>query len=305
MKDTWLNSGSGSDPLSEAIIKRHKMSILKYFVTLASFIGALGGSILAYAQENVADESMNPLSTVVSVPIENNTLFNIGPNQSTLNVLNVKPVIPVKLGKWNLINRVVAPLIYTQGQTDSVDDSIYLGNGNPGSFGLGSAFGLADVSYQGFITSAKSGKTSWGFGGSLVMPTHTEDRFGTDKWSAGPAAVMFTTRGNWAIGLIMENIWSFAGDSDAPDVNVFSAQLAINYKLKNNWYLTTAPLIAANWESEPDNRWTVPLGGGIGRVFKLNKMAVAIDAGAYYNVEKPRFADDWYTQVLVNFLFPK
>ena len=107
------------------------------------------------------------------------------------------------------------------------------------------------------------------------------------------------------LGLIAENIWSFAGDSDALDVNVFSAQVAINYKLENGWYLTSAPLIAANWEESSDNRWTVPLGGGIGRIIKLEKMAVAIDAGAYYNVEKPRFADDWYTQILVNFLFPK
>ena len=99
---------------------------------------------------------------------------------------------------------------------------------NPGSFGFGSAFGLGDITYQGFITSKKSGAVSWGLGGSLAMPTHTDDRFGTNKWSAGPAAVMFATPGNWVIGLIVENIWSFAGDSDAGDVNVFSGQVAAN-----------------------------------------------------------------------------
>ncbi len=278
---------------------------LKQLVTLIAFLGGVGAFAHAQSQENIASESMNPLSTVVSIPFENNTLFNMGPAQSTVNVLNVKPVIPVNLGNWNLINRLVVPLIYTQGQTDLVEDSIYLGAGNPGSFGLGSAFGLADITYQGFITPAKSGKVSWGLGGSLVVPTHTDDRFGTNKWSTGPAVVLFSNLDNWVLGLIAENIWSFAGDSDAPDVNVFSAQVAINYKLKNGWYLTSAPLIAANWEESSDNRWTVPLGGGIGRVIKLDKMAVAIDAGAYYNVEKPRYADDWYTQILVNILFPK
>ena len=34
-------------------------------------------------------------------------------------------------------------------------------------------------------------------------------------------------------------------------------------------------------------------------------MAVAIDVGGYYNVEKPRFANDWYSQILFNFLLPK
>ena len=280
------------------------MSRMQRLVAVFPLLGALG--MATYAQpQDMADESMNPLSTVISVPIENNTLFNVGPDQSTVDVLNIKPVFPVNLGTWNLINRMVVPLVYTQGQTDIVDDSFFIGVGNPGSFGLGSAFGLGDITYQGFITPAKSGKISWGLGGSLAFPTHSEDRFGTNKWTAGPAAVMFTTTGNWVIGLIAENRWSFAGDSDAADVNVFSAQFAINYKLKNRWYLTTAPLISANWEQDSDNRWTVPLGGGLGRIFKLNKMGIAIDAGAYYNVEKPRFADDWYTQVLVNFLFPK
>ncbi len=281
------------------------MHRLRQFLTVVAILGGMGGLAHAQSQENMASESMNPLSTVVSIPFENNTLFNMGPAQSTVNVLNVKPVIPVNLGSWNLINRLVVPLIYTQGQTDLVEDSIYLGVGTPGSFGLGSAFGLADITYQGFITPAKSGKVSWGLGGSLVAPTHTDDRFGTNKWSTGPAVVLFSSLDNWVLGLIAENIWSFAGDSDALDVNVFSAQVAINYKLENGWYLTSAPLISANWEESSDNRWTVPLGGGIGRIIKLEKMAVAIDAGAYYNVEKPRFADDWYTQILVNFLFPK
>jgi len=249
---------------------------------------------------------MNPLSTVISVPFENNTLFGTGPSKSTINVLNVKPIFPVSMGKFNLINRLTLPVIYTEGQAEGVTGDFTSGMGNPGSFGFGKAFGLADVTYQGFITPAKSGKLAWGLGGSLVIPTHTEVRFGTDKWSAGPAVVMFTSTGNWILGAIAQNIWSFAGDSDAADVNIFSAQIAINYKLKNRWYLTTAPLITANWEVDKKDRWTVPLGGGVGRLFKLKgKKAVAIDVGAYYNVEVPRFANNWYSQVLVNFLFPK
>ena len=249
---------------------------------------------------------MNPLSTVISVPFENNTLFGTGPAKSTVNVLNIKPIFPVNMGNWNLINRITVPIVYTQGQDELVDGDFTRGQGNPGSFGLGRKFGLADITYQGFITSKKKGKVALGLGGSLVIPTHTAARFGTDKWSAGPAVVMFTSTGNWILGAIAQNIWSFAGDSDAADVNVFSAQVAINYKLKNRWYLTSAPLITANWEVERGNRWTVPLGGGIGRIFKLEgKKAVAIDVGAYYNVEVPRFANNWYSQILVNFLFPK
>jgi hypothetical protein len=254
---------------------------------------------------DLAEDSMNPLGTVISLPFENNTLFNLGPSNSTANVLNIKPIFPVDVGNWNLINRVIVPVVYAQGQDDIVDDDFSWGNGNPGSFGIGSAFGLGDTTYQGFITPKKSGKVAWGLGGSIVVPTHTKVRFGSDKWSAGPALVAFAPINNWVLGGILQNIWSVAGDSDAADINVFSAQLTVNYKLKNRWYLTTSPLITANWEAPKDNRWTVPLGGGIGRVFKMEKKAIAVDVGAYYNVESPRFANDWYSQILVNFLFPK
>lgn len=267
----------------------------------------IAGSAYAGSKENLAEESMNPLSTVISVPFENNTLFGTGPAKSTVNILNVKPIFPVNIGKWNLINRLTIPILYTEGQDKDISGNLPPGMGNPGSFGFGKASGLADVTYQGFITPAnKSGKLAWGLGGSLVIPTHTEPRFGADKWSAGPAVVIFTSTGNWILGAIAQNIWSFAGDSDVADVNVFSAQVSVNYKLKNRWYLTSAPLVTANWKVDRKDRWTVPLGGGIGRLFKLKgKKAVAIDIGAYYNVEVPRFANNWYSQVLVNFLFPK
>ena len=261
-------------------------------------------SVYAEPKSDITEESMNPLSTVISVPFENNTLFNLGPSNSTANVLNIKPIFPTNFDNWNLINRVIVPIVYTQGQDEEILDDINWG-GNPGSLGLGSAYGLADITYQGFITPAKSGEVAWGLGGSLIMPTHTEQRFGSDKWSAGPAVVIFSSPGNWVLGMIAQNVWSFAGDSDAADVNYFSTQIAVNYKLKNRWYLTTAPLIVANWEANEVNRWTVPLGGGVGRILKLEGRAVAIDVGAYYNVEKPRFANDWYLQILVNFLFPK
>ncbi len=274
------------------------------FILLLSVIP---GSLFAkaYAADST-DESMNPLSTIISVPFENNTSFGVGPSKSTINVLNIKPVFPVSLGDWNLINRVTVPIVNTEGQDEEIIASYTGGMGNPGSLGLGKASGLADITYQAFITSAKSGDVAWGFGGSLVIPTHTEARFGADKWSAGPAAVMFTTPGNWVIGGIAQNIWSFAGDNDEIDVNIFSLQVAVNYKLKNRWYLTSAPLISSNWKEEKGNRWTVPLGGGVGRIFQLkNKKALAIDVGAYYNVKAPQFADAWYSQVLFNFLFPK
>jgi hypothetical protein len=49
------------------------------------------------------------------VPFENNTSFSEGPEDATVNVLNLKPVYPLNLGDWNLINRGIFPVIY-QGE---------------------------------------------------------------------------------------------------------------------------------------------------------------------------------------------
>lgn len=281
-------------------------------LALASLLAAGAGEVRAQTQDALEAESMNPLGKLVMLPIENNTLFGVGPAKATANVLNIKPVFPLNFGDWNLINRVTLPLVWTEGQGELAPGTL------PSQTGVGgeqvvnlacckdSGSGVGDINYQAFASPAKAGAVAWGVGGGLVMPTASQRRFGADKWSAGPAFVLTASPGKWVLAGIVQNIWSFAGSDEVPDVNVFSAQLSVNYLLGGGWYLTTAPLITADWNAESANRWTVPLGGGVGRVFRLEgKKAVAVDFGAYYNVERPNFVNRWYSQLLVSFLFPK
>ena len=105
------------------------------------------------------------------------------------------------------------------------------------------------MTYKGFFSPAKSAKWIWGVGPALVLPTATEDRYASDKWSAGVSAVALSMPGKWVVGVLAQNVWSFAGDSDAADVNKFVFQYFINYNLDNGWYLTSTPVITANWEA--------------------------------------------------------
>jgi hypothetical protein len=76
--------------------------------------------------------------------------------------------------------------------------------------------------------------------------------------------------------------------------------------MKGGWYLTTAPTITANWEADDsDDKWTVPFGGGVGRVFKIGKQHVNFRVGGYYSVKKPDHASDWNLQTQLTFMFPK
>lgn len=111
--------------------------------------------------------------------------------------------------------------------------------------------------------------------------------------------------GNWVYGVLAQNVWSFAGDSNAADVNKFLFQYFLNYNLGDGWYLTSTPVITANWEATSDNEWTVPLGGGAGRLVKYGKLPVDYKLTVYKHVEKPDFGADWNVQFTVKFLFPK
>jgi hypothetical protein len=204
------------------------------------------------------------LGTIISALFENNFNFGIGPSDTTAYVLNMKPVYPVNLGDWNLINRFIAPVIYSERQDVLIPPGTSIDSGYAGIIGLaqGSAFGLGDMTYQGFFGPAKPGKWIWGVGPALVLPIATEDRYASDKWSAGASAVALTMPGKWVAGVLAQNVLSFAGDSDASDVNKFLFQYFINYNLDNGWYLSTTPVITANWEASSGNKWTIPFGGG-------------------------------------------
>jgi len=269
----------------------------------------VGGSILTTAAraedkgaKDLAKASQNPVSSLISVPFENNVNFNAGPGKGTNNVLSVKPVYPLGLTEnWNLINRAIVPLIYLDEQEFDVPTP----TGVPLTVKLDDKFGLGDITYQGFISPAKPGKFIWGVGPTVVFPTGTDDRLTSDKWSAGPAVVGLIMPGHWVLGALVSNVWSFAGDSDAADVNAFTGQYFINYNLPKGWYLTVAPTITANWKADRDNTWTVPFGGGFGRVFKIGKLPLKIKLAAYYNVVRPDFASNWTLQGAITFLFPK
>jgi hypothetical protein len=251
---------------------------------------------------DLAKASQNPVSSLISVPFELNVNFNSGPDNKTNYILNVKPVYPLGLTEnWNLINRLIVPVKYLSEQNFDIP----LPTGQDLPVTIDSEFGLGDITYQGFLSPAKPGKLIWGAGPMLVMPTGTDDRLGSDKWAAGPSVVALMMPGSWVVGGLVSNIWSFAGDSDAGDINLFSFQYFINYNMKGGWYFSISPTITANWEASSDNTWTVPVGGGFGRVFKIGRQPVNAKVAGYYNAVRPDHASDWTFQTTITFMFPK
>ena len=247
---------------------------------------------LARAQDDteLAKQTQNPVADLISVPFQNNLNFGAGPGDDLQYILNVQPVIPFRLTQdWNLISRTIMPLIYQPELAP----------------GFGDVFGLGDIQQSLFLSPARPGKLIWGIGPIFQFPSATDDALGQGKWGAGPTAVALTFHGPWVFGALINNVWSFAGDSDRPDVNQLLLQPFVNYNLPDAWYVGSVPIITANWEADSDNQWTVPLGVSLGKIVRLGKLPVNTQVGAYYNVVRPDNAAEWQLRIQIQFLFPR
>ena len=250
--------------------------------------------------ENLAKAAQNPVAAMISLPLQNNTLFGVGPDDDkTANVLNIQPVIPFTVGSWNIISRTIAPVIYVEDLSSGLPE---LPNDPQGS---GSTFGLGDINQTVYFSPADSGRIIWGVGPSLTLPTATDKVIGTQRWSAGPAAVALAMPGKWVLGSLVRQLWSFAGDGDRESVSQLLIQPFVNYNFEDGWYAVSAPIVTANWKASSSDRWTVPVGGGVGKIFKVGGQAMNAQLQGFYNVERPEFGPDWSIRLQLQFLFPR
>src|SRR4029077_17938776 len=228
----------------------------------------------------------NPGASLISVPIQNNSNFGVGAFDRTQDVLNIQPVIPAKISKsWMLITRIIQPIIW-QPYPDQP---------------TGGESGFGDMNPTFFLSPAKPGKLIWGVGPAFVIPTATNQILGQGKFSMGPSVVALAQPGKWTLGALVNNVWSIAGSGSRPDVNQMLLQYFVNYNLNKGWYLTISPILTANWNASSGNVWTVPFGGGVGRVMKLGFQPVNISAAFYGNAVYPSGASSWGMRLQIAF----
>jgi hypothetical protein len=235
----------------------------------------------------LARAAQNPVANMISLPFQNNTDFNFGPKDKTLSTTNIQPVIPFELNDdWNLITRTIIPIV-SQPEIKS---------------GEGRETGLGDTTFTAFLSPQDSGEWIWGAGPVALIPTNTDDRLGADEWGAGASAVVLTIQGPWVAGSLFSNVWDIDGDTD---INFFTWQYFVNYNMDDGWYLTSSPIVTANWEADSDDKWTVPVGGGFGKIFRLGEQPMNASFQYFYNVEKPDLVGDWTLRMQLQFMFPR
>ncbi len=261
---------------------------------------------------DLAKAVQNPVASLISVPIQNSSNFGIGPNDRTQNVLNIQPVVPIRASEnWNLIIRGIVPVIWQPAPGTANLEVFGIEENTPAYLAAqavqksAGVFGFGDITPSFFFSPAKPGKLIWGAGPVFVLPTATSKVLGQAKLSMGPSIVALIQPGKWTVGALVNNVWSVAGPSDRSDVNQMSWQYFVNYNLKKGWYLSSSPLISANWKASTGNVWTVPVGGGVGRIFRLGFQPVNVAAQFYGNAAHPSNGSPWGMRVQIAFLFPK
>ncbi len=237
--------------------------------------------------------AQNPVASLISVPIQDNFNTGIEPGYRTQSVLNIQPVIPLKASEnWNLIIRWITPIIYQPFPAYSPAPQVGVS-------------GLGDMQPTFLLSPSKPHKLIWGAGPIFQIPTATSQYTGQGKLAVGPNVVALAMPRSFVLGVLVNNIWSIAGSGSRTDVNQMLLQYFINYNMKKGWYLTSQPIVTANWNAASGSVWTVPFGGGVGRIMKLGFQPVNISVQAYGNAAYPSQGSTWGVRASFALLFPK
>jgi hypothetical protein len=240
---------------------------------------------------DLAKKLANPVASLISVPLQSNVDFNIGPDDDGWRYqLNVQPVVPISLGEdWNLIARPILPIIY--------QDDIFPGAGDQ--------FGLGDTTVELFFSPKAPlfGFLIAGVGPALLIPTATDELLGTEKFGIGPNAVALAQIGGWTVGMLANHIWSVAGDDDRADVSNTFLQPFIAYTTKDAWTFTLNTETSYDWEGK---NWSVPINAIASKLVSIAGQRVSLGAGLRYWAASPESGPEGFGgRFIVTFLFPK
>src|SRR5262245_44535795 len=244
----------------------------------------------------LAKKLNNPISDLVSVPFQFNWENGIGSPDRTRFILNIQPVMPFALNdKTNLIVRIVAPIVS--------QPPLLTSRFGPSGFGTS---GVGDPLVSFFISPAK-GKITWGVGPAISLPSTNDPTLGSQKWAAGPTVVALRQQSGWTVGILANQIWSFAGPPDRPSVNQMFLQPFVAYTTANLWTLAINSETTANWEADSPNRWNTPVNFMLSKLTTFGTFPASYQIGWGYFFASPddAFGATWKIRGTVTILLPK
>jgi hypothetical protein len=245
------------------------------------------------SQKELQKIARNPFADIIKLPLESDIYFDAGPLHRTSGDLEIEPLFPIQISRgWLLIPRIVATAV------TYVPD---LKRETGGTLGLG------DIVTTFFFTPTHVNRLIWGVGPALLIPTATDSKLGAGRWGLGPSFVVLSQPRWGSAEILVQNVTSLPASTKRGPVNQMELEPSFSYNLSDEWYLTTNPTITADWTKIPSERWLVPIGGGVGRTFKLDRQPVDANLTVFRNVVRPasQASSRWQLSLEVVLLFTK
>ncbi|OXA76543.1 hypothetical protein SAMN05444397_11818 [Flavobacterium aquidurense] len=239
----------------------------------------------ASAQE-LADKLANPVASLISVPLQNNLNYGIGPYNGIKYTVNIQPVIPFKLSdNLDLITRYILPVV---DQQDITGEDTH-------------EFGLSDATVTAFFAPKTKG-IILGIGPAFLVPTATDKLLGTEKFGVGPSILVMHQKNGLSLGFLANQIWSVAGNNDRNDVNSFYTQMFMSYSYKSGASLGVNAEVTQNWEG---NTTMISLNPSVGGITKFGSQIVQFSVQPLIPIVGPHESKpDWGLRAVVAFVFP-
>jgi len=268
------------------------MSRIHNVLLMAAFFFCVAvPGVRAQSDSELAQQLVNPFTTMVRVPMELSYDKRIGPvNSGKTYSLNVQPVIPMQLDQdWTIISRTILPIV--------VQREIFPGAGNQ--------FGLGDTLQSFFLSPRKVAEdgAAWGVGPAVLLPTATGDLLGSKKWGLGPTGGVFKDIGPWTVGMLANHIWSVAGGGNGERISSTFLQPVLSYTTNDAWSCTLQTETTYDWKGR---QWSVPLEASVAKLVRIGGQQLNLETGVHYWAANPETGPrGWGWSFTVTWLFPK
>ncbi len=226
-------------------------------------------------QAELVKQTLNAVASLVSLPIQNNWDFGIGPEDAMKFTANIQPVMPVSLSQdWNRIVRTILPVIYQESRF-------------PGD---GSQAGLGDTQQSFFFAPmALAVGRILGVGPALLYPTAPDNDLGESDCGAGPTIVAWRQERGFTYGILTNHIWSSAGwGSDGVNATHLQPFFGSSTKTYTTFLVNTESTY--DWEQD---QWSVSLNFMSTQLLKVGKQSVSLPLGSRYDAEVPSGGPEW------------
>jgi hypothetical protein len=249
--------------------------------------------ITRLSNEEISKRLENPLTNLWSITFQENYASFEGDavnGDRKVNTAFFQPALPVPVGEdldKIFIARPVIPFVRRPDFTPE-------GNGGTS----GDVAGIGDIQAVALIGPNRVDGVVWGVGATFKFPTAEDDQLGAEKWQAGPAAMLFRFTSRWTVGLLAQHWNSYAGESDRKSTSQTDIQYVVRRSLGNGWSVGMGPTISINWEEDSDNRYTVPVGLGLTKTFRIGKIPFKARIEPQWTLVSPdNFGEQWNIRI--------